>query len=179
MKSLNKVTLIADYQHGASLTDLSAKYSVSVSTARYHVLKANVLCSRTDGIRLAAKSGKIANSLRGRKRELTEDHRKAIAAARVKWCQEHALGVSIKPSGYLEITRGENKGRSVHVVKMEQRLGRRLLPDEVVHHIDGDRLNNEDSNLELLTRSIHARLHRLQEIMSGKYRERDDYGRFN
>jgi hypothetical protein len=61
---------------------------------------------------------------------------------------------------------------------MEQRLGRRLLLDELVHHIDGDRLNNDDSNLELLTRSSHSRLHRLQEIMSGKYRERDVYGRF-
>lgn len=32
---------------------------------------------------------------------------------------------------------------------MEQRLGRKLLAEETVHHINGDRLNNELSNLEL------------------------------
>jgi DeoR/GlpR family transcriptional regulator of sugar metabolism len=57
MKSLNEVKLIGEYQNGASLTDLSAKYGVSASTARRHVLKAGALRSRTDGIRLAAKAG--------------------------------------------------------------------------------------------------------------------------
>jgi hypothetical protein len=32
---------------------------------------------------------------------------------------------------------------------MEQLLGRKLLPDESVHHKDGEKLNNDPSNLEL------------------------------
>lgn len=38
-------------------------------------------------------------------------------------------------------------------------LGRDLLPDEVVHHIDGDPSNDEPSNLQVMTRSEHGRLH--------------------
>lgn len=39
-------------------------------------------------------------------------------------------------------------------------LGRSLSPDEVVHHIDFDKRNNNPSNLAVMTRSEHARLHK-------------------
>jgi hypothetical protein len=44
---------------------------------------------------------------------------------------------------------------------MEQHLGRRLLPEEVVHHKDGDPLNNEISNLEILNWGEHAQEHHI------------------
>lgn len=46
-----------------------------------------------------------------------------------------------------------------HRLVMEQKLGRYLLPHEVVHHIDGDRANNHPDNLALVTREAHPPLH--------------------
>ena len=42
-----------------------------------------------------------------------------------------------------------------HRYVMEQHLGRKLLTTEIVHHIDGDGLNNNISNLELMSQSDH------------------------
>jgi HNH endonuclease len=42
---------------------------------------------------------------------------------------------------------------------VEQMLGRPLTSEEVVHHVDGDPLNNDPDNLVLLSRSEHQRLH--------------------
>lgn len=176
--SVNKVILVEEYQSGASLTDLAGRHNISVSTARYHVLKAGVLRSRSDGVKAAAAAGKLGSGFRGKTRTFSEEHKAAIANGRAQWGSENAVGFSVKPSGYREFTRGEHKGRCEHVVTMERRLGRRLLPDEHVHHIDGNPLNNQENNLALVTRSGHARLHRMQDAMMGKQRERTEDGRF-
>lgn len=48
-----------------------------------------------------------------------------------------------------------------HRVAAEYYLGRALQPDEVVHHKDGNRLNNTKENLEVLaSQSEHMKLHR-------------------
>lgn len=39
-----------------------------------------------------------------------------------------------------------------HILVMEQRLGRFLLPGETVHHINGVKDDNSDTNLELWIR---------------------------
>lgn len=44
---------------------------------------------------------------------------------------------------------------------MEQKLGRKLLPEEDVHHIDGDVTNNDISNLEVVLHGEHQRQHNL------------------
>jgi hypothetical protein len=47
-------------------------------------------------------------------------------------------------------------------------LGRPLLATEVVHHVDGDESNNDPSNLEVLSRGEHRRLHARLDPMVGE-----------
>lgn len=46
-----------------------------------------------------------------------------------------------------------------HVLVAEDTIGRSLLPNEHVHHIDEQRLNNSPDNLRVMTRSEHRSLH--------------------
>lgn len=51
-------------------------------------------------------------------------------------------------------------GRHEHRRVAEQKLGRPLRPGEVVHHIDGDKHNNDPSNLMIFSsQADHARWH--------------------
>lgn len=46
-----------------------------------------------------------------------------------------------------------------HRYVVEKALGRRLADDEVVHHRNGDKMDNKLENLEVLSRSGHAHKH--------------------
>ena len=174
--SVNKVIIIGPdpsemYVAGASIPQVSAATGIAISTLRFRFKREGILRSRSDAIRLAAGDGRLGSGLRGKHRDFSPSHCSAISRARLVWGEEHAAGVSLKPSGYVEFTRGPHKGKSVHQVKMEERLGRLLSNDECVHHIDGIKTNNEDNNLALVTRSGHARLHRREQSLSKKSKE--------
>ena len=47
----------------------------------------------------------------------------------------------------------------LHRVIMENHIGRLLLKDEIIHHKDGNKNNNDISNLEILSKSNHTKLH--------------------
>lgn len=52
-----------------------------------------------------------------------------------------------------------------HRVLAEQKIGRRLLINEIVHHKDEVRSNNNPDNLEVMDKFKHARLHNLGRSM--------------
>ena len=65
--------------------------------------------------------------------------------------------------GYLMLS---IKGRRVaeHIYIIENEIGRKLTKDECIHHIDMDKLNNDKSNLMLMTKSKHRKLHHAYEL---------------
>ncbi|HGJ9204474.1 TPA: HNH endonuclease [Pseudomonas aeruginosa] len=147
------------YLFGFSIPEIEGMIGLHRSTVRYHVMRAGKLRSRTDGIRAAAAEGRIGSGMRGKRRIFTDQHKERISIAKLSYGEKNATGLSLKPNGYIEITRGPNKGRSQHRVIAEQMLGRPLEPDEHVHHIDGNRSNNDPSNLQVMTAAEHTSLH--------------------
>lgn len=68
-------------------------------------------------------------------------------------------GRKVRKDGYILVWTPHGE-KLEHRLVMEQKLGRPLLPSEVVHHIDENPSNNDPSNLELLaSQSDHALLH--------------------
>ncbi len=54
-------------------------------------------------------------------------------------------------------------GRHLHRVVAEMKIGRALMPGEIVHHIDGNIHNNSPENLMVLpNQASHAKLHGLK-----------------
>ena len=49
--------------------------------------------------------------------------------------------------------------RLEHRVVMASVLGRELRDDEIVHHRDGDKSNNDPRNLEIMSQAKHASIH--------------------
>lgn len=65
--------------------------------------------------------------------------------------------------------RGEIVRRLEHHVIAEQKLGRKLKDNELVHHVDLDKLNNHPDNLYVCeNNNEHRRLHCLLESIAGE-----------
>lgn len=60
-----------------------------------------------------------------------------------------------------------------HRFVMSEHLGRPLKDDEVIHHKDGNKQNNDIKNLEIISLSDHTRLHNYEREIF-----RDSLGRF-
>ena len=52
-------------------------------------------------------------------------------------------------------------GISAYRFIVEKKIGRKLLPDECVHHIDGNHSNDDPNNLMVMSQLEHNRLHKL------------------
>ena len=158
-ESVSLGQLVDLYLYGFSTTELEGLTGIHRSTARRRIFMAGQLRSRAQGVRGAAQEGRLGAGLRGKSRVFSDEHKASIKAARLAHGEKHAKGISIKPNGYVEFTRGEHKGRSVHRVVAEQTLGRELSSDEHAHHVDEDRANNDPGNIEVMPAFEHLSLH--------------------
>jgi len=79
--------------------------------------------------------------------------------------------------GFLSDTYTDNKGykrykdnnKLVHREKAEEKLGRKLKEDEVVHHIDRNKKNNSKGNLWVFkSQDDHDRIHNIDSRRHGK-----------
>jgi len=84
----------------------------------------------------------------------------ALAARR-----EHLGGRTITARGYARVFRPEHPFAQhngyvyEHRLVMEEHLGRYLLPDEIVHHINGNPLDNRVENLQVMSHGEHSAMH--------------------
>lgn len=55
---------------------------------------------------------------------------------------------------------------------MEEYLGRKLNKNEVVHHINGNKIDNRIENLQIMDKREHARMHSSQQIVSEETKQK-------
>lgn len=71
-------------------------------------------------------------------------------------------GSYVNGAGYRLMLVGAWQYRLEHRLVMEKKIGRKLRREEVVHHVDGDKLNNREDNLMLFAnQSEHIAHHHL------------------
>jgi hypothetical protein len=70
-------------------------------------------------------------------------------------------GAYISQDGYLQrlVSSNPKKYYPSHRLLMENHLGRPLTNDEVVHHINGNKLDNRIENLAAMTNGEHVAIH--------------------
>lgn len=63
-------------------------------------------------------------------------------------------GGAIDKKGYRKLN-----GRREHRVVLEKYLCRKLFPNEIVHHINGNKLDNNLNNLQVVSKTSHDKFH--------------------
>lgn len=99
----------------------------------------------------------------------TVETKRKICAVMKKHTQEKSPtrkgGRRLNHNGYVEIFLPEHhraRGNGYvfeHILVAEEKIGRRLLRGEQVHHIDHNKTNNNPDNLQVMSASEHAKRH--------------------
>lgn len=77
------------------------------------------------------------------------------------------MGRNVKTTSKYKAIKVDGVKHDYHRWRMEQELGRKLSRNEIVHHKNGNPLDNDISNLEVMSLSEHSRMHK-KEIGTSK-----------
>lgn len=151
-----KEYLIKEYEHGKSMGNIAEQLNITPSCVRKYFVKYGI-ARRGNCDHFRDKPFNNPN-WRGGKKEYKDGY---ITI----YCPDHPKAM---------------KGKYVyeHQLVVEEHIGRILRSDEVVHHIDGNKHNNDINNLLLMTNSDHLRLHsiirRCKKLMEMKYGQENE-----
>jgi len=119
-----------------------------------------------------------------KKKILSEEHKKSISDGLKKRfkdnppkrksgkeCNGWKGGTGVR-NGYRWVYVGKYELMQEHRYVMEKYLGRKLLKEEIIHHINRDKLDNRIENLEIVNRSSHMKIH-IKEITEEQLRHRE------
>lgn len=68
-------------------------------------------------------------------------------------------GTYISANGYVVKYLGHGKEKTEHRIIAEQKLKRKLMSNEIVHHINHNKTDNRPENLAVMTQSEHMKVH--------------------
>lgn len=164
--SVPDVEIVSIYNRGSSSTEIAKLFGISGAHV-LRILKASgvTIRSASEGMKIShsrpSTLAKLSASSSGRVHtEATKDKlRKLVGPLNANWRN----GMTISAQGYLVFTaseeNGAHAGKALHTEIAEWKIGRPLMDGEVVHHKDRNKLNNDPSNLQVMTASDHAKLH--------------------
>lgn len=118
---------------------------------------------------------KISETLKGRKLSLETKQKISKSMKGFHPKTEFKKGHKIN-NGRISKRRNTNVGRSNHTARkiLEAHLGRKLKPNEVVHHIDNDYTNNKLDNLKVMDWYEHQILHRKKQKFNNQKLSKED-----
>ncbi len=142
------------------LEEAAALYAAGKSTTQiaeiFHSYPGNVYrVLKSRGVQLRTRSEAIKNAMKSGRHPITR------GAANHAW----RGGRTRHSAGYVLIRNPEHPRADArgyvyqHVLVAESRLGRSLRSGEEVHHVNGCKDDNRPSNLRVMTRTEHRRLH--------------------